>query len=326
MITRISISYLVALIIGLGAMAGGAAAQDYPTKPIRLVVGFPPGGGVDILGRLVAAPLSEKLGKQVVVENLSGAGGNIAAANVARAQPDGYTLLISAVSTLAISSNLYSNLQYDLMKDLTPVAVVASVPNVLVVNPSVPAKTVKELIALAKAEPGKLNFASAGTGTTVHLSGELFKSMADVNLVHIPYKGAAPAMNDLLGGQVQMMFDFLSASAQQIKAGKLRALGVTSSTRSPFLPDVPTIAEAGVPGYEVLGYFGIFAPAGTPAAVIDRLNRELAAVVNMPEVKQRFADQSLTPATQTPAEFSAALNGEMKKWAKVVKDTGITLN
>lgn len=326
MTTRILMSYFVALIVGLGAMASEAGAQAYPEKPIRLVVGFPPGGAVDILGRLVAAPLSERLGKQVVVENLSGAGGNIAAANVARAQPDGYTLLISAVSTLAISANLYRNLQYDLMKDLTPVAVVASVPNVLVINPSVPAKSVKELIALAKAEPGKLNFGSAGTGTTVHLSGELFKSMADVNLMHIPYKGAAPAMNDLLGGQVQMMFDFLSASAQQIKAGKLRALGVTSSTRSPFLPDVPTIAEAGVPGYEVLGYFGVFAPAGTPTAIIDRLNRELAAVVNMPEVKQRFSDQSLTSATQTPVEFSAALNAEMKKWAKVVKDTGITLN
>lgn len=314
------------LFIALGTLAGGATAQTYPTKPIRLVVGFPPGGGVDIIARLIAAPLGDRLGKQVVVENLSGAGGNIAATNVARAKPDGYTLLISADSSLAISTSLYHNLKYKLLTDLTGVGVVASVPNVLVVNPSVPAKSVKELIALAKTEPGKLNFGSAGTGTTVHLAGELFKSMTGINITHIPYKGAAPAMTDLLGGRVQMMFDFLSASAPQIRAGKLRALGVTSNTRSRFLPDVPTIAEAGVPGYDVLGYFGIFAPAGTPAAVIDRLNRELAVVVDLPAVRQRFDEQWLTPAVKSPEEFNAALKLEVKKWGEIVKTTGLALN
>jgi tripartite-type tricarboxylate transporter receptor subunit TctC len=317
---------LFALFIALGAITSSAMAQTYPTKPIRLVVGFPPGGGVDIVARLISAPLSERLGKQVVVENLSGAGGNIAATNVARAKPDGYTLLISADSSLAISASLYHNLSYKLLTDLTGVGVVASVPNVLVVNPSVPAKSVKDLIALAKVEPGKLNFGSAGSGTTVHLAGELFKSMTGINMTHIPYKGAAPAMTDLLGGRVQLMFDFLSASAPQIKAGKLRALAVTSSTRSPFLPDVPTVAEAGVPGYEVLGYFGIFAPAGTPAAVIDRLNHELSAVVNQPQVKKRFAEQWLTPAAKSPTEFNDTLKQEVTKWAKIVKATGLALN
>lgn len=317
---------LFALFIALGTITSGAMAQTYPTKPIRLVVGFPPGGGVDIIARLISGPLSERLGKQVVVENLSGAGGNIAATNVARAKPDGYTLLISADSSLAISASLYHNLSYKLLTDLTGVGVVASVPNVLVVNPSVPAKSVKDLIALAKAEPGKLNFGSAGTGTTVHLAGELFKLMTGVNMTHIPYKGAAPAMTDLLGGRVQLMFDFLSASAPQIKVGKLRALAVTSSTRSSFLPDVPTVAEAGVTGYEVLGYFGIFAPAGTPAAVIDRLNHELSIVVNQPKVKERFAEQWLTPAVKSPTEFNDALKLEVTKWAEIVKATGLALN
>jgi tripartite-type tricarboxylate transporter receptor subunit TctC len=314
------------LFIVLGIVVSGAFAQTYPTKPVRLIVGFPPGGGVDIIARLIAQPLSVRLGQPVIVENLGGAGGNIAAVNVSRSNPDGHTLLVSAVSTLAISASLYPNLQYNLMKDLMPVAVVASVPNVLVVNPSVPAKSVKELIALAKEKPGKLNFGSAGTGTTVHFSGELFKSMADVDMMHVPYKGAAPAMNDLLGGELHLMFDFLTAAAPQIKSGKLRALGVTSSTRSPFLPDVPTIAEAGVPGYEVLGHFGVFAPTGTPAAVVDRVNRELAAVVKLAEVKKRFAEQSATPAVQTPAEFASALKSEVAKWATIVKKTGVTLN
>ena len=307
------------------AAAGGAWAQAYPTKPIRLVVGFPPGGGVDILARLISQPLSQELGRQVVIENLSGAGGNIAAAEVAHANPDGYTLLISAISTLAISASLYPHLQYRL-KDLAPVGIVASVPNVLVVNPSVPAHSVKDLIALARERPGKLNFGSAGTGTTVHLAGELFKSMARVDMVHIPYKGAAPAMTDLLAGRIQLMFDFLSASAPHIRAGKLRALGVTSATRSPFFPDVPTIAEAGVPGYEVLGYFGIFAPAGTPKAIVDRFNRGISVVVHMPSVEQQFAKQSATPATQSPEEFSGTLDKDVAKWAALIKATGLTLN
>ena len=318
--------HLATVFIACASVSTGGVAQTFPDKPIKVIVGFPPGGAVDIIARTISQPLSDRLGQTVIVENRSGAGGNIGAEHVARATPDGYTLLVSAVSSLAVSASLYRNIRYKLLDDLAPVAVVASVPNVLVVHPSVKANSVGELIALAKAEPGKLNFGSAGTGTTVHFAGELFKSMADVEMVHIAYKGAAPAMTDLLGGQVQLMFDFLSAAAPQIKTGKLRALGVSSNTRSPLLPDVPTIAEAGVPGYEVLGNFGIFAPAGTPRAVIDRLNREVAAVVKLPEVQERLAAQAATPVLQTPTEFEAGLKAEVAKWAKIVKSTGVQLD
>lgn len=318
--------HLASVFIACASVCTAGAAQTYPDKPIKIIVGFPPGGAVDIIARTIGEPLGDRLGQTVIVENRSGAGGNIGAEHVARATPDGYTLLVSAVSSLAISASLYRNIRYKLLDDLAPVAVVASVPNVLVVHPSVEANSVNELIALAKAQPGKLNFGSAGTGTTVHFAGELFKSMADVEMVHIPYKGAAPAMTDLLGAQVQLMFDFLSAAAPQIKTGKLRALGVTSNTRSPILPDVPTIAEAGVPGYEVLGNFGVFAPAGTPGAVIDRLSREVAAVVKLPEVQERLAAQAATPVLQTPAEFEAGLKAEVAKWAKIVKSTGVQLD
>jgi tripartite-type tricarboxylate transporter receptor subunit TctC len=303
-----------------------ALAQGYPSKPVRLIVGFPPGGGVDIIARTISQPLSERLGQTVIVENKPGAGGNIAAEQVARSPADGYTLLVSAVSSLAISASLYRHPRYDLLKDLTPVALVASVPNVLVVHPSVPAKNVKELIALAKDKPGKINFGSAGNGTTVHFSGELFKSMAGVDMVHVPYKGAAPAMADLLGGQVQLMFDFLSAAGPQIKAGKLRALGVTSATRSPLLPDVPTIAEAGLPGYQVLGAFGVVAPAGTPQDVVNRLNKEISEIVKMPEIKQKLLSHAATPEQQTPAEFADTLKSEVAKWAKIVDATGVRLD
>jgi tripartite-type tricarboxylate transporter receptor subunit TctC len=281
-------SLAIGLILTLASLSI-QAADNWPDKPIHLVVGFAPGGGVDIMARIIQKPLSDKLGQPVIVDNLPGAGGNIAAAKVAHAAKDGNTLLVSVVSSMAISASLYKNLEYNLDRDLTPVGVIASVPNVLVVHPSVPATSVKELIALAKAQPNKLSYGSAGTGTTVHFTGELFASMADVKMTHIPYKGAAPAMNDLLGGQVQLMFDFLSAAAPQIKAGKLRALAVTSKTRSPLLPQVPTVAEAGVPGYEALASFGVFAPMGTPEAVIERVNREIAAIVARPEIVQKLA-------------------------------------
>ena len=309
------------------AISGGAAlAQPYPQKTVKLVVGFPPGGGVDIIARSISQALSDRLGQPVIVENRPGAGGNIAAEQVARASPDGHTLLVSAVSSLAISASLYKAPRYDLLKDLTPVAVVASVPNVLVVHPSVKATNVKEFIAYVKANPGKVNFGSAGSGTTVHFAGELFKSMANIDMVHVPYKGAAPAMADLLGGQVQAMFDFLSAAAPQIKSGKLRALGVTSAKRSPVLPDVPTIAEAGLPGYNVLGSFGVMAPSGTPVEVINRLNREIAAVVKLPEVKDHLISYAATPEQQTPAEFAQVLKAEVAKWAKIVDSTGVKLD
>ena len=313
--------------LALTAVASGSAfAQPFPSKPVKLVVGFPPGGGVDIIARAISQRLGDKLGQPIIVENKPGAGGNIAAEQVARAPADGHTLLVSAVSSLAISASLYRQPRYDLLKDLTPVAVVASVPNVLVVNPAAKANNVRELIALAKANPGKVNFGSAGNGTTVHFAGELFKSMAGVDMVHVPYKGAAPAMTDLLGGQVQVMFDFLSAAAPHIKGGKLRPLAVTSATRSPLLPDVPTVAEAGLPGYQVLGHFGVLAPAGTPPEILKQLNREIANVVKLPEVRERLIASAATPEYQTPEEFSASLMAEVAKWAKIVDATGTRLD
>ena len=320
-----SIPRLLVAVATLALSCGVTLAQPFPQKPIKLIVGFPPGGGVDIIARSISQPLSERLGQPVIVENRPGAGGNIAAEQVAHAPADGHTLLVSAVSSLAISASLYKAPRYDLLKDLAPVAVVASVPNVLVVHPSVKATNVKEFIAFVKANPGKVNFGSAGNGTTVHFSGELFKSMAGINMVHVPYKGAAPAMADLLGGQVQVMFDFLSAAAPHIKSGKLRALGVTGTTRSPVLPNVPTIAEAGLPGYNVLGSFGVMAPTGTPADVVNRLNREIAAVVNLPEVKERLISYAATPEQLTPEEFARVLKAEVAKWAKIVDATGVRL-
>jgi tripartite-type tricarboxylate transporter receptor subunit TctC len=316
---------LLCTFAALAMSCGAALAQSFPQKPVKLIVGFPPGGGVDIIARSISQGLGDRLGQPIVVENRPGAGGNIAAEQVAHSPADGHTLLVGAVSSLAISASLYKAPRYDVLKDLTPVAVVASVPNVLVVHPSVKASNVKEFISYVKANPGKVNFGSAGNGTTVHFAGELFKSMANLDMVHVPYKGAAPAMADLLGGQVQVMFDFLSAAAPQIKSGKLRALGVTSAKRSPLLPNVPTIAEAGLPGYEVLGSFGVMAPAGTPADVVNRLNREIAAVVNTPEVKERLASYAATPEQQTPEEFAQVLKAEVAKWAKIVDATGVKL-
>jgi tripartite-type tricarboxylate transporter receptor subunit TctC len=316
---------LLCTFAAVAISCGAAFAQPFPQKPVKLIVGFPPGGGVDIIARSISQALGDRLGQPIVVENRPGAGGNIAAEQVAHAPADGHTLLVGAVSSLAISASLYKAPRYDVLKDLTPVAVVASVPNVLVVHPSIKAKNVKEFIAHVKANPGKVNFGSAGNGTTVHFAGELFKSMASLDMVHVPYKGAAPAMADLLGGQVQVMFDFLSAAAPHIKSGKLHALGVTSTKRSPVLPNVPTIAEAGLPGYNVLGSFGVMAPAGTPADVVNRLNREIAAVVNLPEVKERLISYAATPEQQTPEEFAQILKAEVAKWAKIVDATGVKL-
>src|SRR5438552_13835540 len=245
----------------------GASAQTYPTRPIRLVVPFPAGGTTDILAREVGQRLSMTLGQPVVIDNRPGAAGNIGADLVAKSAPDGYTLLMGTVGTHAINASLYAKMPYDHVKDFAPIILVAGVPNVLVVNPSLPVNSVQELIAYAKANPGKLNFASSGPGTSIHLSGELFKVMAGVQMTHVPYKGSAPALQDLLGGQVQLMFDNLPPSLPHIKAGKLRALAVTSVARSPALPDVPTIAESGLPGFEASSWFGILVPAGTPSAI-----------------------------------------------------------
>lgn len=312
--------------LALAIAAGAAAAQSFPTKPIRLIVPYPPGGTTDIVARPIAKGLQESLGQPVIIENKPGAGGNIGMDAVAKAPPDGYTLAITSVSTIAIAASLYKNLQYDVLGDLAPITRIAAVPNVLVVHPSVKVSSVKELIAHAKKNPGALRFGSAGSGTTVHLSGELFKHMAEIDMQHIPYKGAAPAMVDLLGGRVQLMFDFLSSSLPHIKSRKLKALGVTSPKRSPLLPEVPTIAEAGLPGYDVHAAFGVLAPARTPPAVIDRLRDEIVKLTASAEMKEILASQGADPIGDTPAQFADALKKEVEKWAVVVKASGAQID
>jgi tripartite-type tricarboxylate transporter receptor subunit TctC len=321
---RLASVAVLAGFLGLNG-AGVARAQDYPSQPVRFVVPFAPGGTTDVLARLVGEKLSASLGQQFVVDNQAGAGGNIGTAQVAKAKPDGYTLLMGTVGTHAINASIYPRLPYDPIKDFAPVTLVATVPNVLVVNPEVPANSVAELILLAKEKPGELNFASSGNGTSIHLSGELFKSMTGVDMVHVPYKGSGPAVVDLLGGQVQMMFDNLPSSAPQITAGKLRPLGVTSKERSPTLPDVPTIAEAGLPGYEALSWFGVLAPAGTPDAIVAKLQEEIAAALADPAMRERLAELGAVPVGDTPAEFADFISAETAKWAKVVQEAGIKL-
>ena len=315
--------YIYTLVIAACCGLTTAFAQPFPNKPIRLLVGFPPGGAVDIMARTISQPLSEKIGQPVIVENLPGAGGNVAADYVAHSDPNGYILLMSAVSSLAISANVYRNPRYNLLSDLVPIAVVASVPNVLVVNPKINTSSVAGLISLSKSQPGKLTFASAGTGTTVHFSGELFKSMSGADITHVPYKGASQAMNDLLGNHVDMMFDFLSAAGPHIKSGNLRALGVTSKTRSTLFPEIPTIAESGLPDYEVLGYFGVFARSGTPSAIVEQLNLVIGNTVNTANVRRQLDQQSATPVKLSQADFAKTLKLDVNKWSKIVELTGV---
>ena len=318
--------YVCVMLAGIATMAfaaiAGAQTPSYPTKPIRLVVPFPAGGATDILARAVAQKLTEAWGQAVVVDNRPGAGGNIGSELVAKAAPDGYTLEMGTVGTHAINASLYAKMPYDHVKDFAPVILVAGVPNVLVVNPSVPANSVQELVAYAKANPGKLNFASSGSGTSIHLSGELFKVMAGVQMTHIPYKGSAQALQDLIGGQVQLMFDNLPPSLPQIKSGKLRALGVTTAARSAALPDTPTIAESGLPGFEASSWFGVLAPAGTSPVIIAKLNAEIAKWLATPEAKEKLVAIGANIAGGTPEDFARHIAAETLKWAKVVKDSG----
>ena len=313
---------IAALFVAFAALPAAAQGGAYPAKPIRLVVPFPAGGTTDILARAVAQKLSETWSQQVIVDNRPGAGGNIGSDLVAKAAPDGYTLLMGTVGTHAINPSLYAKMPYDHVKDFTPVILVAGVPNVLEVNPSLPVHSVQELIAYAKANPGKLNFASSGNGTSIHLSGELFKSMTGVQMVHVPYKGSAPALADLIGGQVQLMFDNLPSSLQFIKAGKLRALAVTSSARSSALPDLPTLAESGLPGFEASSWFGVLAPAHTPPAIVAKLNAAIGAWLATPEAKEKLSAQGAIPAGGPPEAFVKHIADETAKWAKVVKASG----
>lgn len=297
-------------------------ASTYPDKPIRLVVPYTPGGVTDLLARVVAKALSERVKQPVVVDNRAGGGGNIGTDVVAKSAADGYTLMMGSAATHAINSSLYKELSYDHIKDFAPITLIAEVPNILVVHPSVPAKNVAELIAYAKSKPNELNFGSSGAGGTIHLSGELFKSMAGVQMIHVPYKGSAPAVVDLLGGQTQLMFD--SSVVPYVKSGKLRALGVTSARRSPALPNVPTIAEAGLAGYEATAWFGILAPAGTPRAIVERLNKEIVASLRDPSVEKWMATQGAESIGSTPAQFADYIKKETTKWARVVKESGVS--
>jgi tripartite-type tricarboxylate transporter receptor subunit TctC len=311
-----------ALAALLTVCVSGAWAQAYPTRPIRLVVPFPAGGTTDILAREVGQRLSMTLGQPVVIDNRPGAAGNIGADLVAKSAADGYTLLMGTVGTHAINASLYAKMPYDHVKDFAPVILVAGVPNVLEVNPALPVNSVADLIKLAKAKPGQINFASSGSGTSIHLSGELFKTMAGVDMTHIPYKGSAPAITDLIGGQVQVMFDNLPSSLQFIKAGKLRAIAVTSAKRAPALPDVPTIAESGLPGFEASSWFGIVAPAGTPPAILARINNDVNQWLQSSEAREKLLAQGAIPAGGTPEQFAAHIRAETEKWAKVVKASG----
>ena len=302
--------------------AGSAAWGAYPDKPIRLIVPFPAGGATDFMARSLAQKLSERLGKPIVVDNRGGAGGTIGAEVVASAPPDGYTLLFSTMGVLAINPSLYEKLRYDPLKDFAPVSLTHATANVLVVHPSVPAKNLQELIALAKAKPGTLTFGSSGNGTSSHLSGELFKSMAGIDITHVPYKGTGPALTDLLTGRISMMIDTVSVHVENVNAGKLRALGVTSAKRTPSLPNVPTIAEAGLPGFDVSIWLGVLAPARTPPEIVARLNSEISKVMAEPEMKAQMTKAGIEAISSTPQEFTATIKSDNAKWGKVVKASG----
>jgi tripartite-type tricarboxylate transporter receptor subunit TctC len=309
-------------VAGLAFACAAAAAQDFPSKPVHLVVPFPAGGAPDVVARTIAQGLGERLGQSVVVENKLGAGGNIAYEAVARAPADGHTLVF-ATTGIATNMSLFKKLRYDALKNFQPVMLVASGPHVLVANTSVPAKNVRELIAHAKAHPKQLSYGSSGNGTVLHLAGELFNMKAGVELQHVPYRGASLAQSDLVGGTIQLMFSDVASAQQYIQAGTLRPLAVTGSKRLPSLPDIPTLAESGVPGYEIEAWFGILAPAGTPPSSIERLNRELRAVLATPEVKQRMAALGQNLVANTPDQFAAFLRSEVAKMGEIVKSAGL---
>ena len=302
--------------------APAQTANGWPNKPLRFILPFPPGGGTDILGRLIADRMTASLGQPVVTENRGGAGGNVGAEAAARSAPDGYTIVLVAPS-LAISPSLYSKLNYDPVKDFAPVSLVATVPNVMVTHPSVPADTLAEFIRFAKTKPGGMNFGSGGSGTSNHLAGELFNIVAGVKLVHVPYKGVNLAMNDVLSGQIHLVVIGVPAAAPHIKAGKLRALALVAPQRASALPEVPTVAEAGLPNFEVTTWYGILAPAGTPKPIVTRLNAELVKIMHAPEMKDRLATMATDPVTSTPEEFADYIKREIVKWGEVVRQAGL---
>lgn len=319
-------SFLQLTAAMLAARSLSASAQQFPARGLRIIVPFPPGGPTDIVARPLAVRLTDALGQSVVIDNRGGAGGNVGADVVAKSPADGYTLLMGTVGTQAINGSLYKKMPFDPVKDFVAISQVASAPVLLVANPKVPVNNVRELIAMAKQNPGALNYGTAGSGSPGHLSGELFKSMAGVNLTHVPYRGSAPAVTDLLGGQIQLMFDPIQSPLQHVKAGTLKALGVSSSKRSPLLPDVPTIAESGVPDYETTAWWGIFAPAQTPPAIVERLHDEISKIVRSDFYHQQLASLGAEPVTASAQAFDQFVKQETAKWAKVVRESGATVD
>ena len=316
---------LVLFVLIAGALLAHptrAASADYPNRPLRLIVPFPPGGAVDILGRAISNNARELIGQNIVVDNRPGFGGAVGSEIAARSQPDGYTLLMASTSTISINPALYSKLAYHPIKDFAPITLVAFVPHLVVVNPSVPAANLKEFIAYAKGKGGQLQYGSAGSGTPHHIAVEMFKQLTGVDMLHVPYKGTAPAVLDLLSGRVHFMSAEVLALLPHVRAGKLRALGMATSSRNQIAPDIPTISEAGVPGFEITGWYGVVAPAGTPREILNRLSAGIAKATKTPDMQQRFADLGATPVGNTPEEFAAFIKREGAKWAKAVKDSG----
>jgi len=299
------------------------AAESYPSRPIRFIVPFPPGGGNDIVGRIVAARLGEGLGQQVVVDNRGGAGGTIGTDMTAKAPPDGHTMLVNNIS-LAVNHTLFRKLPYDTLKDLAPVGLIGRQPNLVVVHPGVTAKSVRDLIDLARAKPGEVNYGSGGIGTASHLATEMLKLMTKTDMVHVPYKGLGPALTDLIGGRVHVIISTMASALPQVKSGKLRPLAVTTAARSAFFPEVPTMSEAGVKGYEFSTWYGLLVPAGTPKAIVDRLNAETVKALDSRQIREQFAAQGLEPAGSTPQAFGTYLRSEVEKWGRVVKASGAT--
>lgn len=315
----------LALAFAAAAMLPAAAmAQDYPTKPIKIIVGYTPGGTTDIIARIIGKRLSEKLGQPVIVENRPGAGGNIGAEVVAKSAPDGYTLELGTAGNMTVNPWIYKNMTFDTIKDFQPISLIATLPNLMVVNPKVPAKTVQEFVAWAKSRPGKVFFGSTGTGNTPHMTGELFNIVTGLSMTHVPYKGSAPALTDLIGGEgVQVMFDNMPAAIGHVRSGSLRALAVTSPKRVASEPNIPTVAELGYPDFQVVTWFGLFAPAGTPQPVVDRLNREVAEAVRTPEIKKQLNDLGAEPISNSPSEFAELVKSDKERWGKVVKTAKI---
>ena len=315
--------FLAAFALALCVLAPAhAQVSPFPGKPIRMIVPFPPAGPTDVVARIIGQKLSERWGQQVLVENRAGAGGTIGAELVARAAPDGYTLVMGSTANMAVNVTLFDKLSYDPIKDFAPVNLAAITPNLLVVNPSMPAKNVREFIAVAKAKPGSINYASGGSGTPSHLAAELFKTMSGVQMNHVPYKGSIPALTDIMGGQVALMFDSMASALPLVKSGKLKALAQTGARRSAAAPDIPTIGESGLPGYDVAGWFGVLAPAGTPRDIVMKLSSEITQILNLPEVKERYALLGAEPGPGNPDEFGRFLAAEIIKWAKVIRDSG----